>query len=41
MAYSSIKKSVTKRKYNDNYIQYGFTTILEKGCEHPQCMAVF
>ena len=29
MAYSSIKESVKKRKYNDNHIQYGFTTILD------------
>ena len=41
MAYSSIKDSGKKRKYNDNYIQYGFTTILEKGCEHPQCVVCF
>ena len=41
MAYSSIKDSGEKREYNDNYIQCGFTTILEKGCEHPQCVVCF
>ena len=41
MAESSIKESVKKHKYNDNYIQYGIHNYTGKGCEHPQCVVCF
>ncbi|XP_042213516.1 protein ZBED8-like [Homarus americanus] len=30
-----------KRKYNDEYINYGFTSILADGIEKPQCVLCF
>ncbi len=34
--------SVTKkRKYNEEYINYGFTSILADGIEKPQCVLCF
>ncbi|XP_042228307.1 zinc finger BED domain-containing protein 5-like [Homarus americanus] len=32
---------VKKRKYNDEYINYGFTSILADGIEKPQCVLCF
>ena len=30
--------SVKKRRYNDSYIEYGFTCIINNGEEGPQCV---
>ena len=30
--------SVKKRRYNDSYIEYGFTCIINNGEERPQCV---
>ncbi len=29
---------MSKRKYNDSYLQYGFTCVIEHGTEKPQCV---
>ncbi|KAI6659534.1 zinc finger BED domain-containing protein 5-like [Oopsacas minuta] len=31
-------ESAKKRKYNEDYIKYGFTSILKEGRELPQCV---
>ena len=41
MANSLLKESGKKRKYNDKYIQQGFTLILKNGREPPQCEVSF
>jgi hypothetical protein len=32
------EKNVKKRKYNDDFLRYGFTSIVTAGIEKPQCV---
>ena len=44
LMYSTIKstiKSAKKRQYQEDYIQYGFTSIIKNGRELPQCVICY
>ena len=30
--------SIKKRKYDDSYIQFGYTSVVINGMENPQCV---
>lgn len=38
MTLGRVEKNVTKRKYNEDFLQYGFTSIITAGIEKPQCV---
>jgi hypothetical protein len=38
MAMHHVEKNGKKRKYSDDFLQYGFTSIVTAGIEIPQCV---
>ncbi|XP_015685817.1 protein ZBED8-like, partial [Protobothrops mucrosquamatus] len=38
MTMDRVEKNVKKRKYSEDFLQYGFTSIITAGIENPQCV---
>ncbi|XP_075420983.1 B-cell CLL/lymphoma 7 protein family member B isoform X1 [Tenrec ecaudatus] len=38
MTMDRVEKNVKKRKYSEDFLQYGFTSIITAGIEKPQCV---
>ncbi|XP_070257217.1 protein FAM200C-like isoform X1 [Myotis yumanensis] len=38
MTMDRVEKNVKKRKYSEDFLQYGFTSIITEGIEKPQCV---
>lgn len=38
MTLDRVEKNVKKRKYSEDFLQYGFTSIITAGIEKPQCV---
>ncbi|XP_039180852.1 zinc finger BED domain-containing protein 5-like isoform X2 [Crotalus tigris] len=38
MTMDRVEKNIKKRKYNKDFLQYGFTSIISEGIEKPQCV---